>query len=172
MTASHEQHKTRAQEQLPDPVCCGIITVSDSRTAEVDTSGNLVRHLLEQAGHTVIRSAIVPDDAAAITAQLQALIAEGCQLVVTNGGTGIARRDVTFEAVDGLLEKRLPGFGELFRMLSYQEIGTPALLSRATAGTYRQTLIFCLPGSSGAVRLAMEQLILPELLHLVWELQR
>jgi molybdenum cofactor biosynthesis protein B len=172
MTVSHEQHKTHAQEQLPDPVRCGIITVSDSRTAEIDTSGKLVRSLLEQAGHIVMRLAIVPDDTAAITAQLQALIAEGCQVVVTNGGTGIARRDVTFEAVDGLLEKRLPGFGELFRLLSYQEIGTPAMLSRATAGTYRQTLIFCLPGSSGAVRLAMEQLILPELLHLVWELQR
>jgi molybdopterin adenylyltransferase len=97
---------------------------------------------------------------------------QGCKLIITNGGTGIARRDSTFEAIDSLLEKRLPGFGELFRMLSYQDIGPGAMLSRATAGVYGGALIFVLPGSTGAVRLALEKLIMPELAHLVWETVR
>ena len=96
----------------------------------------------------------------------------GCQVIRTNGGTGIARRDSTFEAIDALIEKRLPGFGELFRMLSYADIGPAAMLSRATAGMIGGTLVFCMPGSTGAVRLAMEQLIIPQLPHLIWETVR
>ena len=112
---------------------------------------------------------VEPDQIAAL---VRDLAAEGCQVILTNGGTGIARRDSTFEAIDALIEKRLPGFGELFRMLSYAEIGPAAMLSRATAGTFGAALIFCLPGSTGAVRLAMERLIIPELPHLVWETLR
>ena len=113
--------------------------------------------------------AVVPDEPAQIVALVRELAGQGCQAIITNGGTGITRRDSTFEAIDGLLEKRLPGFGELFRMLSYQEIGAAAMLSRATAGLFGGAVIFCLPGSTGAVRLALERLIVPELPHLVWE---
>ena len=120
----------------------------------------------------MLRYELVRDEPAQIAGLIRALEQSGCQLILTNGGTGIARRDSTFEAVDSMLEKRLPGFGELFRMLSYADIGPGAMLSRATAGIYGRALVFCLPGSTGAVRLALEKLILPELEHLVWETVR
>lgn len=116
---------------------------------------------------------MVPDDPARIRDLVKRIIEKGdCQAILTSGGTGIAARDTTYEAVTGMLEKRLDGFGELFRFLSWDDIGSGAMLSRAVAGVYRDTMIFCMPGSSGAVRLAMEKLIVPELSHLVWEIWR
>ncbi|MBC8075525.1 MAG: MogA/MoaB family molybdenum cofactor biosynthesis protein [Chloroflexales bacterium] len=168
----HQQHQQLAHAADLGTIRCGVITISDSRTVENDTSGAAIRDALAQAGHTVLRYEIVRDEPAQITTLIRELEAAGSQVILTNGGTGIARRDSTFEAVDGMLEKRLPGFGELFRMLSYADIGAGAMLSRATAGSYGNTLVFCLPGATDAVRLALEKLILPELEHLVWETVR
>jgi molybdenum cofactor biosynthesis protein B len=166
---SHQEHERRARAELARAIRCGVVTISDTRTAETDTSGAAIRAALEGAGHQVARYAVVKDEPDQIVGLVRELASDGCQAILTNGGTGIARRDSTFEAIDGLLEKRLPGFGELFRALSYQEIGAAAMLSRATAGLFGGALIFCMPGSTGAVRLAMEKLILPELPHLIWE---
>lgn len=150
-----------------------VITCSDTRTPETDTSGQLIRKLLEERGHTVVGYHLVKDD----PAQIQLWIARGTtndavQAVIINGGTGISRRDSTFEAVDEMLEKRLDGFGEIFRLLTYQDIGSPAIMSRATAGVIKGRVLFSTPGSENAVRLAMEKLILPELGHLVKELSK
>ncbi|MCG8349185.1 MAG: molybdenum cofactor biosynthesis protein MoaB [Chloroflexales bacterium] len=168
----HQEHKESSAKAIDTPIRCGIITISDTRTVENDTSGTAIRAALLEAGHYVVQYVVVKDDTSAITALVRDFEAKGCQVIITNGGTGIARRDSTFEAIDNLLEKRLPGFGELFRMLSYSDIGAGAMLSRATAGVYEQALIFCLPGSTGAVKLALEKLIIPELQHLVWEIRR
>ena len=165
----HQEHEQRAREEAPRVIRCAIITISDTRTPETDTSGAAIRAALSGQGHEIARYVVVKDEPAQIGALVRELADAGCQVVLTNGGTGVARRDSTFEAIDGMLDKRLPGFGELFRMLSYQEIGPAAMLSRATAGLIGGTLIFCMPGSTGAVRLAMERLILPELPHLIWE---
>jgi molybdenum cofactor biosynthesis protein B len=146
-----------------------VLTISDTRTPANDQSGHAICDRLSQAGHDVVKYDIVKDEPGAITTQVRSAAAARCQVMITNGGTGIARRDSTFEAIDSLLDKRLPGFGELFRMLSYADIGPGAMLSRATAGRYQEMLIFCLPGSTGAVQLALDKLILPELRHLVWE---
>ena len=140
MSASAQEHK----DQAPERIGCAIVTVSDTRTPETDTSGALIRERLESAGHAVI----------------------------FNGGTGIARRDTTFDVIDARLEKRIDGFGELFRYLSYIEIGSAAMMSRATAGVYRGTIVLLTPGSSNAVRLAMDKLILPELTHMVYEIRK
>lgn len=166
----YEDHIAHAPKT---PVACAILTVSDTRTQADDKSGKLIRQLLEDAGHTVGHYQVVPDDATRIRDLIVRIAEEGtCQAILTNGGTGIAARDTTYEAVSGLLEKRLDGFGELFRTLSWDQIGSGAMLSRAVGGVYRNRVIFCMPGSSGAVRLAMEKLILPELSHLVWEIWR
>jgi molybdenum cofactor biosynthesis protein B len=165
---SHRDHEQRAAATVR-AIACGLITISDTRTLAEDTSGAVIAELLTNAGHHVASRTIVRDEPAQIVAALDAAIAAGSQVVITSGGTGIARRDSTFEALDALLEKRLPGFGEIFRMLSYQEIGAAAMLSRATAGTARGALVFALPGSANAVRLALDQLIIPQLPHLVWE---
>jgi molybdenum cofactor biosynthesis protein B len=168
-TPSHREHKAHGEPK----VSCGVITVSDTRTPETDTSGRLIQDLLAQAGHAVAAYHIVKDEPSEIRPMLQSLLdSAAVQAVLVNGGTGVARRDVTFDAIRGLLEKELPGFGELFRLLSYQEIGSAALLSRATAGTVGSKVVFSMPGSSGAVRLAMEKLILPELGHLLHELNK
>ena len=160
-------------QQATDAVVCAVLTISDTRTEADDKSGRIIREMLEDAGHGVGFYRVVPDDAGQIRSLLREIADEGhCQAVLTNGGTGIAARDTTYEAVTGLLEKRLDGFGELFRYLSWDEIGSGAMLSRAVAGVYRNTMIFCMPGSSGAVRLAMGKLIVPELSHLVWEVWR
>lgn len=151
-------------------VSCAVITVSDTRTIDTDRSGQLIRQLLEQSGHTIAHSAIVPDDPDQIRAQLATL--PKVDAVILNGGTGIAPRDTTYDAIEQLLEKTLPGFGEIFRSLSYAEIGSRAIASRAIAGVYSGKLIFSLPGSSNAVRLAIEKLILPELIHLVTQLRK
>jgi molybdenum cofactor biosynthesis protein B len=169
---SHQEHQQRARSELPAAIRCGVITISDTRTSATDASGAAIRDALTRSGHDVVKYELVKDDPAHIIAQVQVAVVAGCQVVITNGGTGIARRDSTIEAIDRLLDKRLPGFGELFRMLSYHDIGPGAMLSRAIAGVYGQTLIFCLPGSTGAVQLGLEHLILPELAHLVWECLR
>jgi molybdopterin adenylyltransferase len=157
----------------PDPMTiaidCAVITVSDTRTPDTDSSGALIQQLLLAAGHKICRYQIVPDEPAQILAQLEATIANPTpiQAIVFNGGTGISPRDRTYEAISTVLTKTLPGFGEIFRLLSYQEIGSRAISSRAIAGTYQHLLVFSLPGSRGAVKLGMEKLILPELVHLV-----
>jgi molybdenum cofactor biosynthesis protein B len=167
--ATPVEHKSHA----PRAVGCFVLTISDSKTAETDTSGALIRELLAGAGHPVVDHAIVKDE----PAQVAAVIRDGCanpdvQVFILTGGTGITARDATFEAVEALLDKRLPGFGELFRMLSYQEIGGAAMLSRAQAGVVHGRIVFSLPGSPNACRLALEKLILPELGHLVREVNR
>ena len=165
-----EAHHQQAGKQ---PVVAAILTISDTRTPETDKSGQAMRRLVEAAGHQVGHYAILKDEPEQIQNLLTQLAAESkVHVVLMNGGTGISRRDSTFEAVNALLEKRLDGFGELFRMLSYQQIGAAAMLSRAVAGLYRGLILFSTPGSTNAVQLAMEKLILPELSHLVWELRR
>jgi len=161
-----------AHQPHPDSVSrivnCAVITVSDTRSLETDKSGQLIKQLLLDTGHHPSVYTIVKDDTIAIHGQLVALSQNSeIDAVIFNGGTGIAPRDTTYDAIEGWLEKTLPGFGELFRWLSYQEIGSRAIASRAVAGIYRHKLIFSLPGSTNAVRLAMEKLILPELAHLV-----
>jgi len=164
---SHLEHKARA----PLSVACYVLTVSDSRTPETDTCGQAIRELLEGAGHTVTGHTIVRDEPAQVGAIVKQQVDDDrTQVIITTGGTGITSRDGTFEAIDALLDKRLDGFGELFRMLSFQEIGASAMMSRATAGTVARKAIFVLPGSPAAVRLAMTRLILPELGHVVQQL--
>jgi molybdenum cofactor biosynthesis protein B len=167
--ASVAEHKAHA----PRTVRCLVCTISDSKTPETDTSGQLLRELLVGAGHEVVASHLVRDE----PRDVRAVIEEACadprvQAVVLTGGTGISSRDQTYEAIDGLLDKRLPGFGELFRLLSFREIGPAAMLSRAQAGVRAGRLVFSLPGSPAACRLALERLILPELGHLVREVSR
>ena len=168
----HQEHEQRAQAELSPSIRCGVITISDTRTPATDTSGAAICALVEAAGHTVTRYQLVKDEPDQIAALVREVSNTGCQVILTNGGTGIARRDSTFEAIDALIDKRLPGFGELFRMLSFAEIGPAAMLSRATAGMIGGTLVFCMPGSTSAVRLAMERLIVPQLPHLIWETVR
>lgn len=152
-------------------IACAIVTISDSRTIATDTSGQAIQSLLLAAGHRIGHYQILPDEPAQVQSLLQTLAEiPDLQAVIFNGGTGIAPRDTTYEALAGLLEKTLPGFGEVFRWLSYQEIGSRAIASRAIAGTYGRLLIFSLPGSRGAVTLGTSQLILPELGHLVHQL--
>jgi molybdenum cofactor biosynthesis protein B len=166
---SASQHRAAA----PRSARCFVLTVSDTRTPDTDTSGRAIRELLAGAGHEVVAHRIVRDEPADVTAIVRDELADaGVQVVITTGGTGITSRDGTFEAIDGLLEKRLDGFGELFRMLSFQDIGAAAMMSRATAGTARRKAIFVLPGSENAVRLAMTRLILPELGHVLQQLSK
>ena len=148
-------------------VACAVITVSDTRTRETDIGGQRICALLAERGHRVTRHDIVRDEPDQVRSLVAGLCAAGdCAAVLLTGGTGLAARDTTFEAIDALLEKRIEGFGELFRMLSFAEIGAAAMLSRATAGVCRGVAVFSMPGSPGAVELAMQRLILPELGHL------
>jgi molybdenum cofactor biosynthesis protein B len=166
---AHHEHKAHA----PRHVGCMVITCSDTRAPDTDTSGKLIMHLLKEQGHTVAAYHLVKDEPAQIKARIEEAVKnEAIQAIIINGGTGISRRDSTFEAVDALLEKRLDGFGEIFRYLTYQDIGSSAIMSRATAGLYRDLVIFSTPGSEGAVRLAMEKLILPELPHIMQQLSK
>ncbi|MBT2692896.1 molybdenum cofactor biosynthesis protein B [Bacillus sp. ISL-55] len=167
---STQEHKQAA----PSQVRCKVITVSDTRTPDTDKSGKLMMEMLEAAGHKIVDYVIVKDEAEPIKSE----VIKGCSnseidVVLTNGGTGIAKRDVTIETVQSIFEKEIPGFGEIFRMLSYTEdIGSAALLSRAAAGVVNDRAVFSTPGSTGAVRLAMEKLILPEIGHVVRELTK
>jgi len=166
---SHQEHKARG----PVAVGCFVLTVSDTRTIETDSSGRAIREFLERAGHQVTGFAIVRDEPAQVTASVKQWLTDAAtRVIITTGGTGITARDGTFEAVDALFEKRLDGFGELFRMLSFDEIGSAAMMSRATAGTVGAKAIFVLPGSEHAVRLAMSRLIVPELGHVAQQLQK
>lgn len=154
-------------------VSCAVITVSDTRSPQTDNSGQRIEQLLVAARHTIGFYAIVKDEPEQIRAQLASFGQRAdLDVAIFNGGTGIAPRDTTYEAIASLLEKTLPGFGELFRYLSYQEIGSRAMASRAIAGVYQGKLIFSLPGSTNAVQLAIEKLILPELTHLVEQLRQ
>jgi molybdenum cofactor biosynthesis protein B len=153
-------------------VRCAVITVSDTRTPETDRSGQLLQQQLAHAGHTLVVYTILKDEPTQIEATLQALCQRSdIDAVILNGGTGIAPRDTTYDAIERLLDKELPGFGELFRWLSYQEVGSRAIASRAVAGVCQGKLVFSLPGSTNAVKLAIETLILPELVHLVGQIR-
>jgi molybdenum cofactor biosynthesis protein B len=166
---SVREHKAEA----PASVGCYVLTVSDTRTPDTDISGRAIRDLIEGAGHTVSGFDIVRDDPPAVAAHVRdRLLDPRTQIIITTGGTGITSRDGTYEAVEGLFDKQLTGFGELFRMLSFVDIGPAAMLSRATAGTSTHKAIFILPGSENAVRLAMTRLILPELGHVVQQLRK
>jgi len=161
------------RESAPEKVRVAVLTVSDTRTPETDTGGDAVQGALEGAGHAVVDRTIVRDDAARIrTALVNALARADVDAVVTSGGTGISTRDTTYEVVDRMIEKRLDGFGEIFRMLSYEEIGAAAIMSRAVAGAVGTKLVASLPGSRNAVRLAMEKLLVPEIAHVVFELRK
>ena len=159
------------QQAEGTPIRCAVITVSDTRTPATDRSGAFIREALQEAGHSCVQYTIVPDAPTPLTDAIASGVHLADALLMT-GGTGISTRDLTVDVVENLLEKPLPGFGELFRMLSFHDIGAAAMLSRATAGLYCRTLLFCMPGSTNAVQLAMEELILPELPHLVWEIRR
>ncbi len=150
-----------------------IVTVSDTRTRENDTGGDLIEQRVTSAGHLVVFRTIVKDDPQQIEALLDRIVSEtDARVVLFTGGTGIAPRDTTYDVIARKLEKTMPGFGELFRMLSYAEVGAAAMLSRATAGVYRGRVIVSMPGSPNAVQVAMDKLIMPELQHLAWEVAR
>jgi molybdenum cofactor biosynthesis protein B len=164
--ADHKQH-------APRKVRVFVVTISDSRTEAEDTSGHAAQQLIEAAGHAVAGYRLLRDEPAEVAALIRRIADERtADVVVTSGGTGITARDSTYEAVSSLLDKRLDGFGELFRMLSYAEIGSAAMMSRAVAGVHNGVAVFATPGSTAAVKLALEKLIIPELGHLVFEAHR
>jgi molybdenum cofactor biosynthesis protein B len=166
---SQEEHKAHA----PRSVRCFIVTVSDTRTEATDTSGRAIADLLTAAGHVVAGRAMVKDDAEMVRGTLERQLASAeVQAIITTGGTGVTARDSTYEVVSSLLQKRLDGFGELFRMLSFQQIGPAAMMSRACAGIVAGHVLVSLPGSEAAVRLALERLLIPELGHLVQQASR
>jgi molybdenum cofactor biosynthesis protein B len=163
-TASIHEHRKEAPKEL----LVSVLTVSDTRSLEEDSGGALIVELMTAAGHKVAERMIVKDDVQEIQAALRKVASsQDVDAILLTGGTGVAPRDVTPEAVAPMLDRELPGFGELFRMLSYEEIGTPAMLSRAMAGVMGSTLVFALPGSRGAIRTAVERILVPELGHLV-----
>ncbi len=163
-------HKEIAAEQGPVPVA--IVTVSDTRTPETDVNAHYLREQLTAAGQRVVAYHLIKDEPTQVAGILDELADGEARVILFNGGTGIAQRDTTFDALSRKLEKTLPGFGELFRMLSYEQVGAAAMLSRATAGVYRGRVVISTPGSPAAVRLAWEKLIAPELQHLAWEVVR
>ena len=166
---SDREHKAQA----PASVRCFVLTVSDTRTEDTDASGRAIADLLAAAGHAIVGRAIVKDEPELVRGVIERQLAHPeVEVVITTGGTGITSRDSTYEAVSGMLQKRLDGFGELFRMLSYEQIGSAAMMSRACAGLSAGRIIVCLPGSEKAVRLAMERLLLPELGHLVQQARK
>jgi len=168
---SESVHKHK--ESAPETVRVAILTISDTRTPETDTGGDVAKELLEGAGQEVVERRIVRDDVSGIRDNLIDLLARSdVDAVVTTGGTGISARDTTYEVVERMVEKRLDGFGEIFRMLSYEEIGSAAMMSRALAGSVGSKFVASLPGSRNAVRLAVEKLLVPELSHVVFELRK
>ena len=163
----------RHRESAPEHVRLAVLTISDTRTPENDTGGDTIEELMRGAGHEIVERRIVRDDAARIRTEIVNLLARpDVDAVITTGGTGISARDTTYEVVDRMIEKKLDGFGEIFRALSYEEIGAAAILSRAVAGTVGAKLVACLPGSRNAVRLAVEKLLVPEISHIVFELRK
>jgi molybdenum cofactor biosynthesis protein B len=165
---SSDRHHAAAAGRGP----VAIVTVSDSRTPETDVNAAFLRERIEAAGHTVAGYRLIRDEPEQVREVLEEMAAGPARVIVFNGGTGISQRDTTYDVLAGMLEKTLPGFGELFRMLSWEQVGAAAMLSRATAGTFRGRVVFSTPGSPAAVRLAWEKLIEPELAHLAWELAR
>jgi molybdopterin adenylyltransferase len=161
----------RAAAESRGPVAVGVITVSDSRTKDTDTNGAWLHERIAAAGAVVAGYHVVRDEPDEIRVAVDDLV-QGAQVVVVNGGTGVSKRDTTYDTLARLLEKTLPGFGELFRMLSWDQVGSAAMLSRATAGTYRGAVLVSVPGSPKAVALAWEKLLEPELAHLAWEVGR
>jgi molybdenum cofactor biosynthesis protein B len=165
-----QEHRARAGH---GPITIAIVTVSDTRTPDTDENRKYIERRMGELGHTVAAYRLIKDEPDQVAAVLEELTAQpDVRLVLFNGGTGISPRDTTYDVISRILEKPLPGFGELFRMLSYQEVGAAAMLSRATAGVYKKTLIFSTPGSPNAVQVALEKLILPEINHLAWEVVR
>ncbi|MFC2056909.1 molybdenum cofactor biosynthesis protein B [Chloroflexota bacterium] len=166
---SYREHK----RESPHSVNCAVLTISDSRTEQDDESGKLLMQELSQSGHRVIAYALLKNDSEAIKQKISELLGqEELQVIITSGGTGLGHRDITVETLSSILEKKLSGFGELFRTLSYQEIGTASIMSRAIAGVAGRKVIICLPGSVGAVGLAVTKIILPEIGHMVREATR
>ena len=166
---SYQEHK----EKAPRSVNCAVLTISDSRTEQDDESGRLIMQKLNENGHQVMSYAILKNEAESIQKKIKELLeVEEVQVIITGGGTGASHRDVTVETITPIMEKRLDGFGELFRFLTYQEIGTGSIMSRAMAGVVRGKVIICLPGSLGAAELAMDKIILPEIGHMVREATR
>jgi molybdenum cofactor biosynthesis protein B len=165
-TPSSERHHRAAAGRGPVPV--GIVTVSDSRTEETDTNGGWLRGAIAAAGHAPGGYRVIRDEPGQVAAALDEMVGGDARIVIFNGGTGIAPRDTTYDVLARMIEKPLPGFGELFRMLSWEQVGAAAMLSRATAGVYRGRVVFSLPGSPAAVRLAWEKLIAPEIEHVAW----
>jgi molybdenum cofactor biosynthesis protein B len=165
----HKEHKEKAVKN----VNCMVITVSDTRTEETDSSGKLIQSLLKENGHKIAHYKILKDVPVLIRDTVANAVTDNyIHAIIINGGTGISKRDTTFEAIENLFEKRLDGFGEIFRYLSHLEIGSAAIMSRASAGVCRGKIIISIPGSESAVKLAMEKLILPELGHIIWEINR
>lgn len=165
-------HDPQHQKIKVEHVRCGVLTISDTRTKDTDKSGQWIRSELDRAGHTIECYEIIPDEPEQVRRRVLSLCeGRSCQAILLTGGTGLSPRDTTYEAVSSLIEKRLTGFGELFRMLSYEKIGSGAMLSRAVAGVFGGTAVFSMPGSTAAVQLALEKLILPELGHVVWLLR-
>jgi molybdopterin adenylyltransferase len=169
MSDTTDQHR----QASPQMVRCAVVTVSDTRTLATDRGGELLVTLLESAGHQPVRRDIVPDEPQRIHKLMEELVnATDVDAVLVTGGTGISARDQTFETISQMLTKTLPGYGELFRMLSYSDIGPAAMLSRAIGGVIGRVVVLTMPGSPAAVRLAMEKLIVPELGHLVYEARK
>jgi molybdopterin adenylyltransferase len=163
----------RHRESAPEHVRLAVLTISDTRTPENDTGGDTIEELMRGAGHEIVERRIVRDDAARIRTEIVNLLARpDADAVITTGGTGISARDTTYEVVSRMIEKKLDGFGEIFRALSYEEIGAAAILSRAVAGSVGTKLVACLPGSRNAVRLAVEKLLVPEISHVIFELRK
>ncbi len=169
MSQSVHDHR----EAAPEHVRLAVVTISDTRTPENDTGGDTIQDLMQEAGHEVVERKIVPDEVPEIQTTLVDLLDRAdVDAVITTGGTGISARDTTYEVVERMIDKKLDGFGEIFRVLSYEEIGAAAMLSRATAGAVGNKFVACLPGSRNAVRLAVEKLLVPEMAHVVFELRK
>lgn len=172
MKSKSDPESHQSQARLKGPVRIAVVTVSDTRTPQDDTNGKYLQEQIGRAGHQLCAYRVIPDEQDRIEQALTELSEQGCEVLLFNGGTGITRRDTTYDVLAAKLEKTLTGFGEIFRMLSYHQVGPAAMLSRATAGTYRNSIVISVPGSPKAVKLAWEKLIAPEIQHLVWELAR
>ena len=169
MSESAEKHRKAS----PERVRVAVLTISDTRTPETDTGGKVIVDSMQKSGHEIVHREIVKDDAPRIKKILEEFLADAAvDAVITTGGTGISARDATYEVVAQMLDKKLDGFGELFRVLSYEEVGAAAILSRAIAGAAGLKFVACLPGSTNGVRLAMEKLLVPEIPHIVFELRK
>ncbi len=164
----HIEHQALAEKQLK----IGVLTLSDTRDEKSDKSGSIIRSLMIRDGHSIIKYAVVREDPEVIQENLKSWLSCDLDAIITNGGTGLTARDGTVEVARNLFDKELDGFGELFRLLSFHQIGPAAMLSRATAGLAHGKILICLPGSSKAVRLAIERIVLPQIAHMVWEANR